>query len=68
MAQACTVTEYIPIFEGEQTIKEILTSLIVEKILSKSSENALPKEEQISYNVNSVPLIPEAPGLCNGVS
>ena len=43
-------------------------TIIVEKILSKTDENPLPKGDGISYNDGSVPLISGVPGLCEGES
>lgn len=68
MTKRNTIIEYIPIFDGEQSFKDLLLSIIVEKILSKTDENPLPKGNGISYNDGSVPLISGVPGLCEGES
>ncbi len=51
-----TIMEFVPIFEGEQTFKDLLLSMIVDKILCKTEANPLPKSTAIGYNVDKVPL------------
>ncbi|MGM9600399.1 MAG: hypothetical protein ACI3W5_02275 [Faecousia sp.] len=63
-----TIIEFVPIFDGEQTLNDLLTAMIVDRIMCKKKENALPKEPRIGYNVSSVPLSSEAPGPCDGVT
>lgn len=60
--------EFVPMFEGEQTLAELLKSIIVDRILREMYQSALPKEQGIGYNVTKVPKDSEAPGLCEGVS
>ena len=56
MAIKGTVMEFVPIFEGEQTFRDLLLSMIVDKILCKTEDNPLPKSTAIGYNVDKVPL------------
>jgi len=68
MATRGTVVEFVPMFEGEQTFKDLLLSIIVDKIILKTDDSPLPKEETIDYNDSMVPMISLTPGLCGGVS
>lgn len=62
------IIEFVPIFDGEQTLDDLLTAMIVDRIMCKKKENALPKDPRIGYNVSSVPLSSEAPGPCDRVT
>lgn len=56
MAIKGTVMEFVPVFDGEQTFKDLLLSMIVDKILCKTEDKPLPKSTVIGYNVDKVPL------------
>lgn len=61
------IIDYVPIYEGQQTIHSLLTDLIVERILKQNAKEDLPKEQEIVYNADSVPR-QDVPGLCGEAS
>ena len=61
-----TVIEFVNVYDGEVSFGEALTSLIVNRILRKMEETALPKDRNFGYNNVSVPMSSAAPGSCEG--
>ena len=52
------------VFDGEATVKDTFTELIIQKFLRDREKKQLPKTETILYNEISVPQNQGLSGLC----
>ena len=68
MSNKESMIEFIPIFDGSSSLKDVLTSLMADKIFSKMSETDLPRAQTSGYNSTRVPVVPAASGSCKGES
>lgn len=49
-------------YDGEQSIGEVLTAMITDKILHRQFDKSLPKTDDCGYNTDEVPS-EQMPGL-----
>lgn len=57
-----TQYEFDFVFDGEKTLKDLLTDLTTERILCKIAEISLPKTKKVGYNTPTVSAL-NVPGL-----